>query len=103
MSLSFCFQDNLSSSRSSRQDLNSNNEVALDIGSIAAAGEKCIEKVVMTTGEFNLKLESFTLEEGKLEKKPLIFLWISLTFAYLQPVNLRYTPYYISTMEMGSF
>ena len=58
MCLPFCFQDNLSSSRSSRQDLNSNNEVALDIGSIAAAGEKCIEKVVMTTGEFNLKLES---------------------------------------------
>ena len=44
-------QDNLSSSRSSRQDLNSNNEVALDIGSIAAAGEKCIDKVVMVSGK----------------------------------------------------
>jgi len=42
-------EDNLSSSRSSRQDLNSNNEVALDIGSIAAAGEKCIDKVVMVS------------------------------------------------------
>ena len=44
-------QDNLSSSRSSRQDLNSNNEVALDIGSIAAAGDTCIDKVVMVSGK----------------------------------------------------
>jgi hypothetical protein len=41
--------DDLSSSRSSRQDLNANNEVALDIGSIAAAGEKCVDKVVMVS------------------------------------------------------
>ena len=31
--------------------MNSNNEVALDIGSIAAAGEKCIDKVVMVSGK----------------------------------------------------
>lgn len=35
------------SSRSSRQGAAAENEVPLDIGSIAAAGERCIDKVVM--------------------------------------------------------
>ena len=67
-------QDNLSSSRSSRQDLNSNNEVALDIGSIAAAGEKCIDKVVMIQGIIDLKLPLLFENINKLITT-IIFVW----------------------------
>ena len=37
------FQDH----RSSRQDAANSNDVPLDIGTIAAAGERCVDKVVM--------------------------------------------------------
>ena len=75
-------QDNLSSSRSSRQDLNSNNEVALDIGSIAAAGEKCIDKVVMVSGK-TLTFNTVERLQKCCQIQPLILLRVAVIDNFL--------------------
>ena len=52
--------------RSSRQDATNNDNGPLDIGTIAAAGERCVDKVVMVQeteydGKFNQNSSKFTI------------------------------------------